>query len=149
MPAEVREGLAKSSIMLPGWSVDVGNFTNEIAEDPDDTRRISLNGTIVAGVLDVRGTARVRGTLLMTFRPVADQGPLFYNGKADAFNTTLGYFGPLDGDGEGRLPGESGFSGFGEITLEYDPDAGIPDGIPWPVTVNAVVESYREGGMLP
>lgn len=149
MPVEIREGLAKSSIMLPGWSVDVGNFTNEVAEDPDDTRRVSLNGTVVAGVLDVRGTARVRGTLLMTFRPVADQGPLFYNGKADAFNTTLGYFGPLDGDGEGRLPGESGFSGFGEITLEYDPEAGIPDGIPWPVTVNALVESYREGGFLP
>jgi hypothetical protein len=149
LPAEAREGLAKSSIMLPGWSVDVGNFTNETAEDPDETRRISLSGTIVAGVLDIRGTARVRGTLLMTFRPVADQGPLFYNGKTDAFNTTLGYFGPLDGDGEGRLPGESGFAGFGEITLEYDPEAGIPDGIPWPVTVDPVVESYREGGVLP
>jgi hypothetical protein len=141
-----KEMLARSSIMLPGWSVDVGNFNNEQAADPEDTARVKLRGTIIAGILDVRGTADVHGTLLMTFRPVPGQGPLFYDGQPDMFNTTIGYFGPLDGDGEGQTPGEAGFEGFGEITLRYNPDAKLPDGIPWPVTIEPLPNSYVEGG---
>jgi hypothetical protein len=96
--------------------------------------------------MDIRGTADVTGTLLMTFRPVPGQGPLHYNGQPEAFNTTLGYFGSLDGDGEGALPGSASFTGFGEIRLRYDPDAKLPDGIPWPASVEPVADSYREGG---
>jgi hypothetical protein len=140
-----KEMLARSSIMLPGWSVDVGNFNNEQAEDPEDTARVKLRGTIIAGILDVRGTADVHGTLLMTFRPVAGQGPLFYDGQPDMFNTTIGYFGPLDGDGEGHTPDEAGFEGFGEITLRYNPDAKLPDGIPWPISIEAQSATYHEG----
>jgi len=139
--------LQRSSIMLPGWSVDVGNFTNEVAADPDLTARVKLKGTIIAGVLDVRGTADVEGTLLMTYRPIGGQGALAYNGKPESFNTTLGYFGALDGDGEGALPGDAGFSGFGEIRLRYDPNAKLPDGIPWPVSIEPVADSYHEGGL--
>ncbi|MHC4275033.1 MAG: hypothetical protein ACYSUR_15385, partial [Planctomycetota bacterium] len=95
------EELRKSSILMPGWSADMGNFSNEQAADPDDTPKVKLKGTIVAGILDIRGTADLFGTLLMTFRPTTDEGPLFYGGLTDAFNTTIGYFGPSDGDGEG------------------------------------------------
>ncbi len=143
---EDRDMLARSSMMLPGWSVDVGNFNNEQAADPEDTARVKLRGTIIAGILDVRGTADVFGTLLMTFRPVPGQGPLFYDGQPDMFNTTIGYFGPADGDGEGALPGDTSFEGFGEITLRYNPDAKLPDGIPWPISVEAMPETYLEGG---
>jgi hypothetical protein len=143
---EKLDRLQRSSIMMPGWSVDVGNFANEVASDPDLTARVKLKGTVIAGVMDIRGTADVTGTLLMTFRPVPGQGPLHYNGQPEAFNTTLGYFGSLDGDGEGALPGSSTFSGFGEIRLRYDPDAKLPDGIPWPASVEPVADSYREGG---
>lgn len=139
--------LQRSSIMLPGWSVDVGNFANEVAADPDLTPRVRLKGTVIAGVMDIRGTADVLGTLLMTYRPVAGQGALAYNGQPEAFNTTLGYFGPLDGDGEGALPGDAGFAGFGEIRLRYDPNAKLPDGIPWPLSTEPVPETYREGGI--
>lgn len=132
--------------MMPGWSIDVGNFNNQTNSDPDLTARVKLKGTIVSGVMDVRGTADVLGTMLMTFRPIPGQGPLYYNGQPEAFNTTLGYFGSLDGDGEGALPGSSTFSGFGEIRLRYDPDAKLPDGIPWPASIDAVPDSYREGG---
>ncbi|MBX3373949.1 MAG: hypothetical protein KF817_08940 [Phycisphaeraceae bacterium] len=142
-----RAEMARSSMLLPGWSVDVGNFSNEQGEDPSDTPRIKLRGTIVAGILDVRGTAEVMGTLLMTFRPQAGQGPLFYGGSVDSFNTTIGYFGPGDGDGEGAGPGDPGFEGFGEIRLRYDPDGRLPDGIPWPVKIEAVPDSYIEGGV--
>ena len=90
--------------MLAGWSVDVGNFTNDQNVDPLLTPKAKLKGTIVAGILDVRGTADIFGTLLMTYRPVELEGPLFYGGLPDAFNTTIGYFGPSDGDGEGVDP---------------------------------------------
>jgi len=146
MGDEKLDRLQRSSVMLPGWSVDVGNFNNSVSADPDLTARVKLKGTIIAGVMDIRGTADVLGTMLMTFRPIPGQGPLHYNGMPEAFNTTLGYFGSLDGDGEGALPGASGFSGFGEIRLRYDPDAKLPDGIPWPASIEPVEDSYREGG---
>jgi len=138
--------LGKSSILMPGWSIDVGNFDNEQAGNPEDTPKIKLKGTIVAGILDVRGTADVHGTLLMTFRPVEGEGPLFYGGLTDAFNTTIGYFGPSDGDPEGVDPDDAEFEGFGEIRLRYDPDALLPDGIPWPVRMQPAPETYVEGG---
>jgi hypothetical protein len=139
-----REEMEKSSILLPGWSVDVGNFNNEQGGTPEETATVKLKGTIIAGILDVRGTADVHGTLLMTFRPTAGQGPLYYGGLPDAFNTTIGYFGPLDGDGEGQVPGDDSFQGFGQITLRYDPDAKLPDGIPWPIRATAHPVTYSE-----
>ena len=146
IPAEQIEEMRKSSIMMPGWSVDVGSFTNETdAEDLDATPRVELRGVIVAGILDVRGTALVEGTLLMTFKPTSGEGPLYYDGQADAFNTTIGYFGPDDGDGEGSDPLDPSFTGFGEIVLEYDPDVVLPDGIPWPILAEPIAASYREG----
>ena len=145
LPEEQLQNMAKSSIMMPGWSVDVGSFTNEASENLDDSPRVDLRGVIVAGILDVRGTAEVQGTLLMTFKPTAGQGPLFYDGQTDAFNTTIGYFGPLDGDGEGTDPNSEDFEGFGEIILAYNPDVPLPDGIPWPILAEAIPETYREG----
>jgi hypothetical protein len=139
-----RAEMSKSSILMPGWSVDVGNFNNQQNADPTLTPKVKLKGTIIAGVLDVRGTADVLGTLLMTFRPVAGQGPLYYGGLTDAFNTTIGYFGPSDGDGEGQDQASQTFTGFGEINLRYDPNAKLPDGIPWPIQINADPETYVE-----
>jgi hypothetical protein len=156
--------LRKSSMMLPGWSVDVGNFDNTQSADPDLTPRIRMTGTVVAGVFDVRGTAEIEGTLLLTFRPTASEGPLRQpwmldaegqptepptqtNGQPHAFNTTIGYFGQADGDGEGVLPGSDTFEGFGEILLRWDPDADLPDGIPWPIKAVPLRETYREARM--
>ncbi|MCZ6611861.1 MAG: hypothetical protein O6941_04435, partial [Planctomycetota bacterium] len=155
VPEDIEE-LEKSSILMPGWSADVGNFTNEQDVDPNLTPKVKLKGTIVAGILDIRGTADVHGTLLMTFRPRAavppvpdpNAGPLAYGGLTDAFNTTIGYFGPSDGDGEGVDTADASFVGFGEITLRYDPDAKLPDGIPWPISINADPLTYTEGGSM-
>jgi hypothetical protein len=139
--------LRKSSILLAGWSADMGNFANQQAADPEDTPKVKLKGTIVAGILDIRGTADLHGTLLMTFRPEDGDGPLAYGGLTDAFNTTIGYFGPTDGDGEGTDDAEA-FEGFGEITLRYDPDAMLPDGIPWPISMDTEPLTYTEGGSM-
>lgn len=128
----------KSSILLPGWSVDVGSFQN------DPLTRVKLQGIIVAGVIDIRGSAELNGTLMTTFRPTAGAGPLFYGGQVDAFNTTIGYFGSIDGDNEGAGPGDPGFTGFGQIILRYDDSISGPDGIPWPIQVNPVSSTYVE-----
>ncbi len=131
--------LQKSSLMSPNFSVDVGSFDN-------NGQKVDLVGTIVAGVLDVRGSADITGSLLMTFKPVEGQGPLFFGGSTDAFNTTIGYFGPSDGDGEGQDPGMG--SGFGEINIRYDPNIPMPDGIMIPVKAKFSPGSYHEGGTL-
>ena len=95
--------LAKSSMMLPNFSVDIGTFNSPPAQE------VKLRGAVVAGVLDIRGNTEVKGSLILTFDPVYGQGPLRdINGNpignpAD-FNASLGYFGPDDGDEESYDP---------------------------------------------
>ena len=143
---EQSDYFSRSMMMMPGWSVDVGNFNNEQSDDWESTPVVNLRGVIIAGVLDARGTVDVFGTLLMTFRPTEGTGPLFYGGSTDQFNTTLGYFGPDDGDLEGSNVESASFEGFGEIMLRYNPNSRLPDGIPWPVSIEALPNTYTEGG---
>lgn len=109
--------IAKSSMMLPNYSVDIGQFNS-----PSDTfvpaegqvappgQSVQLKGTIVAGVMDIRGNTDIDGSLMLTFLPVAGEGPLQQNGvpvgNPAGFNATLGYFGPDDGDGESLDPSQ-------------------------------------------
>jgi len=93
----------KSSLMLPNYSVDLGSFNSP------QSQSLQLNGAIIAGVLDVRGNADINGALMLTYAPVRGQGPLqdaLGNpaGNPATFNTTLGYFGPGDGDEESVDP---------------------------------------------
>ncbi len=95
--------LVKSSMMLPNFSVDVGTFNSPPEQE------IKLQGTIVAGVLDIRGNADIHGSLLLTFAPVFGEGPLkdingIPIGNPADFNASLGYFGPEDGDEESFDP---------------------------------------------
>ena len=137
-PAD-REQLSRSSVLMPGWSVEIGAFQN------NEATGVKLTGTIVSGLLDLRGVVDVHGTILSTYRPVEGEGPLFYGGEADAFNTTIGYFGPEDGDGEGVDDGMKPFAGHGRVSLRANPDAPMPDGVPWPITVVPDGTSYTEG----
>ncbi|MEM7227805.1 MAG: hypothetical protein AAF432_03220 [Planctomycetota bacterium] len=145
--AEIEE-MEKSSILMPGWSLDVGNFGNVVGATPDQTPTVNLKGVIVAGVLDIRGTADVFGTVLMTYRPTANSGPLYYGGQTEAFNTTIGYFDPTRGGLEGSDLADIITQGFGEISIRYNPDALLPDGIPWPINIEADTTTYFEGGSL-
>ncbi|VAX39879.1 hypothetical protein MNBD_PLANCTO03-2066, partial [hydrothermal vent metagenome] len=95
--------LLKSSMMLPNFSADVGTFNSPPEQE------IKLHGAIVAGVLDVRGNAEIEGSLLLTFAPIYGEGPMKdINGNPignpAGFNTSLGYFGPDDGDEESLDP---------------------------------------------
>ena len=111
------EQMARSSILMPGWSVEIGAFTN------DEAVGVNLQGTIVTGLLDLRGVVNVHGAILSTYRPVVDEGPLFYGGEPDAFNTTIGYFGPEHGDGEGVDESSKPFAGYGRISLRANSEA--------------------------
>lgn len=95
--------IAKSSLMLPNYSVDVGTFNSP------DGQNVQLQGAIIAGVLDIRGNTEIDGALLLTFDPELGTAPLvdpFGNpiGNPADFNASLGYFGPEDGDEESFDP---------------------------------------------
>jgi hypothetical protein len=125
----------KSSMMLPNYSVDIGSYDAPTdaytASGAPASQNVQLRGSIVAGVMDIRGNARVDGALFMTFAPVYGQGPLSQNGTAVGnpanFNSTIGYFGLTSGDGEAIDPSTLPIVG-GQRIVGYDTDGdGIPD----------------------
>ncbi|MGH7244346.1 MAG: hypothetical protein ACREJD_13120 [Phycisphaerales bacterium] len=95
--------ITKSSMMLPNYSVDVGNFNAPPDQD------IHLQGAVIAGLMDLRGNVTVDGALLMTFdpklgsKPMVDVGGNPVGNPAD-FNLSVGYFGSADGEKEGLDP---------------------------------------------
>ncbi len=166
--------IEKSSMMLPHYSVDIGE--NNASPDQD----VNLHGLIIAGVLDVRGNTEINGALLLTFEPTLADPALQHFGEpvgnpAD-FNITLGYFGPLQGDaeglapfeyngdiivgfdldGDGRVdtvsPGDGGtpvpFNGYGRVVLNFNPDLVMPDGLIAPLNIEAIPLSYHEGRII-
>ncbi|HYE62556.1 MAG TPA: hypothetical protein VD997_11230 [Phycisphaerales bacterium] len=95
--------IKSSSMMVPNYSVDLGSYNSPNEQD------LQLQGAIIAGVLDVRGNANINGALLLTFAPTLGSGPLrdalgLPAGNPAGFNTTIGYFGPTDGDEEALDP---------------------------------------------
>jgi hypothetical protein len=100
-------------------------------------------------------------------------------GNPASFNTTLGYFGPDDGDEESldpnTLPIVNGqrivgydtngdgladapatgpqpagstvvpFNGYGKVTLRWDPNMRLPNGIRLPMQFEPLSSTYREG----
>ena len=108
-----------SSMMLPHYSVDIGTNNSPTTQD------VRLNGAVIAGILDVRGNAAIKGALLLTFEPVYGQAPLVQYGSPlgnpAQFNVTLGYFGPQDGDEEGiDLTAMTDLDGDGNLDVGWD-----------------------------
>ncbi|MCC6580569.1 MAG: hypothetical protein IT440_09015 [Phycisphaeraceae bacterium] len=128
----------RSTLLMPHYSVEMGTFV--APSDPGETVRLS--GTIVAGVIDIRGQVHIDGTILTTFEPVSGQSPVVGQ-TSPQFNTTLGYFPSSDGDLEAELPG----SGMGVIQIIYNPNLALPDGILSPIQLSLVTSTYFEGGM--
>lgn len=146
---EDADEIAKSSLMAPNYSVDIGSFnapTDGYAGTlPAPAQNVQLRGSVVAGVLDMRGSARIDGALFMTFAPVAGQAPLVQNGVAVGnpanFNCTLGYFGDQQGDGESLDPSSLPVVG-GKRIVGYDVNgdgiADVPAGQPQPAGSTAI-----------
>jgi hypothetical protein len=118
--------IARSSMMVPGYSVDLGSFNSPPSQD------LQLKGAIIAGVMDVRGNASIDGALLLTFSPQLGSAPLIDAngnpiGNPAGFNTTLGYFGPNDGDSESLDPNTLPVVG-GQRIVGWDTDGdGLAD----------------------
>jgi len=129
----------RSTILAPHYSVEMGTF---IAPH-DAQEKVELTGTIVAGLIDMRGQVKVTGTILTTFEPTSNTGPVLGE-TSPQFNTTLGYFGSADGDLETELPS----TGVGVIQVKYDPTIPMPDGINGPIEIAPVMTTYTEGGAV-
>ena len=127
----------RSTLLAPHFSVEMGTFI--APEDSQET--VELSGTIVTGLLDLRGQVKIVGTLLTTFNPVSNTGPVLGD-TSPQFNTTLGYFSSADGDLESEIPG----SGLGVIQVRYDPTLALPDGILGNIDITPNLATYREGG---
>ncbi len=109
----------KSSMMVPHYSVDIG------AINPPPEQDVRLRGAVVAGVMDVRGNAEIRGVVLSSFTPVHGEAPLELYGDAVGnpanFNVTIGTATTEDGDLEAIAPGDlTDVDGNGEPDLGWD-----------------------------
>ena len=127
----------RSSLLVPQYSVEMGSFDAPYAAD----EYVELSGTIVAGLIDMRGQIKIDGQLLTTFEPLSNNGPVIGD-TSPQFNTTLGYFSSADGDLETELPS----NGLGVIQIRYDPDLPLPDGILGPVEILPIYATWFEGG---
>ncbi len=127
----------RSTLLLPHFSVEMGSFQDGYSS----SETVELSGMIVAGLIDMRGQVDINGTVVTTFEPQSNTGPVIGN-TSPQFNTTLGYFDNAAGDLEGSLP----TTGLGKITLRYDPTMALPDDIDGPISVVSIPETFREGG---
>ncbi|MEO1582948.1 MAG: hypothetical protein AAFR96_00045 [Planctomycetota bacterium] len=98
-----RDEIAKSSLMAPNYSIDIGTFNSPPEQN------VELRGAVIAGVLDARGNTSIEGALLLTFSPTPGVAPMVDPfglpiGNPADFNASLGYFGPDDGDAESIDP---------------------------------------------
>ncbi|MEM1209097.1 MAG: hypothetical protein AAGI54_07495 [Planctomycetota bacterium] len=125
----------RSTLLAPNYSVEMGTFVAPY----ETTETINLDGAVVAGLIDMRGKVSVNGSVIATFKPQANTGPVLGD-LAPQFNTTLGYFSAADGDLEAELP----TAGLGIIHLRYDPSIPLPDGIVGPIELRPVMATYRE-----
>lgn len=128
----------RSSLLAPNYSVELGTFINPSST----TETVQLNGAIVAGVIDMRGQVKVDGSIITTFEPVSNSGPVVGNTSPN-FNVTLGYFSSASGDSEGELPGGGA---MGVIQIRYDKTIPLPDGVLGPIQINPVRSTYFEVG---
>lgn len=134
--------IASSSMMAPNYSVDIGTFNSP------QTQNVALRGAVIAGVLDVRGNATIDGALLLTFEPRLGEGPMqdaLGNpmGNPANYNSTLGYFGPDDGDSEAINPETLPVNGAGQRIVGWDTNGDgfedVPGTAPQPPGSTAVL----------
>ena len=127
----------RSSLLAPQYSIEMGTFVSPY----DSSEVIKLSGTIVAGLIDMRGQVEIDGQLLTTFEPKSNTGPVIGD-TSPQFNTTLGYFSASQGDLETEPPQ----NGLGVIKVRYNKNLPLPDGILGPVETIPLWGTYFEGG---
>jgi hypothetical protein len=114
------------TIMCPNTNIEMGSYSSNPDSNPS-----TLVGVVVAGNLDVRGSANFNGSVIVT--------------GAGATNTTLGYFGSTD-QGQGvpppaQLP--TGATGYGHLFFQINSNRGMPNGISIPVVATPQYTTYQ------
>ena len=139
LTAQERDTFRRGRIITPHMSIEMGTFV-----DPSGNgETVHLTGTVVAGLIDMRGQVDITGTVMTTYEPTSNDGTVMGE-TSPQFNTTLGYFSRDEGDMEGERPP----GGRGIIKLKYDPSLPLPDGIMARVDVTTLVSTYFEGSGL-
>lgn len=110
-----------ATIVSPQVNIEMGSFS-----DPN-TAPSTLVGVVVAGNLDIRGYSTVDGSIIIT--------------GDGAGNTTLGYFGPSDGDSN---PSALPEGGYGKLNIRYNPYRALPDGINIAIDILPNTATYTE-----
>jgi hypothetical protein len=113
------------TIMAPNTNIEMGGFTNPGANPS------TLVGVVVAGNIDIRGTANVDGSLIVT--------------GAGAENTTLGYFGSTD-QGQGvPAPSDPSMKNitYGHLYFQLNTNRSMPNGIAIPVVALPQYTTYQ------
>jgi hypothetical protein len=111
------------TILAPNTNIEMGSFQGSA-----DANLSTLTGVVVAGNLDVRGSANFNGSVIVTG-----------NG---ATNTTLGYFGSTD-QGQGVPPPSQVPNGYGHLYFRLNPTGGMPNGITIPVVATPQYATYQ------
>ncbi|MFG0258042.1 MAG: hypothetical protein ACF8GE_09095 [Phycisphaerales bacterium JB043] len=168
-----QEEIDKSAMLLPHYSVDIGKNNASPLQDVNLQGLIIAGILDIRGKTSINGAL-----LLTFNPDPNDPALMHFGlpaGNPANYNITLGYFGEADGDAEGLAPfeymgqqivgfdidgdgyvdtTEPGvgvpivFNGYGRITLTWDPDLKMPDGLLSPMNVRALKYTYREGQLV-
>jgi hypothetical protein len=115
-------GRTTATIIGPQTNIEMGSFTDP-AKAPS-----TLKGVVVAGNIDIRGSSLVDGSIIVT--------------GDGAANTTMGWFGPSDGDTTTTNPMPEG--GYGRLVVRYNPYLPLPDGINMPIVIVPHVNEFNQ-----
>ncbi len=113
---------ATATIVAPQTNIEMGSFTDPTLAPS------TLVGVVVAGNIDIRGTSVVDGSIIVT--------------GDGAGNTTLGWFGSADDATDASAPLPEG--GFGRLSVRYNPNRALPDGINIAIDILPVTSTYTE-----
>lgn len=163
--------IEQSSLMLPHYSVDIGTNNASPSQDVNLQGLIIAGVLDVRGNTTLNGALLLTFDPRTTDPALQHFGQAV--GNPANFNITLGYFSPdqgdiegysifehngvqivgfdLDGDGlpDTTNPGDGGtpipFNGYGKVTINYDPNIVMPDGLIAPIDIEPITYTYREG----
>lgn len=166
--------IRKSSMLLPSYSVDIGTNNAPPTQDVNLNGLIIAGVLDVRGNATINGALMTNFAPSLSDPALQHFGEAV--GNPAHFNMTLGYFSADDGDEEGLPvfeyngvqivgfdidgdgiadssdPGSGGtpvpFNGFGRITVNWDPNLVMPDGLLAPMQTQSIPDSYTEGRII-
>jgi hypothetical protein len=168
-----QDEIDKSAMLLPHYSVDIGKNNASPLQDVNLQGLVIAGILDIRGKTTINGAL-----LLTFNPDPADPALMHYGlpaGNPANYNITLGYFGEADGDAEGLAPfmyngqeivgfdldadgyvdtTQPGagtpivFNGYGRVTLTWNPNLVMPDGLLSPLNFTPLKYTYREGQLI-